>query len=667
MVGPAKKAGRVPSEQNVKEISKKNPVKSKSPGRPKSPSRSKSPRKSKSKERVKNVDVAKSQKRTPVSPNRSKSNLTKNKEEPTTQSPKRNRQTGTSGRLTPTRRSPIRRSPTRAAKVMESTESRDAKVPFIRKKPIVVESDTDSDIAIDDNIEIKEKPRATVKGRTRIELHSQNILNDFIRDPSVESTSSSVIKRQTKSQNREVERVVHLTQFETVTRKLAEFSDEDDLLAESQRQSKSPDKRIRYNFGGTLGVLTLMLATPLCVGLIFASCDEVTCSFLKYSQKGSMFLKLSTYLEAISFLSYTGYFIFLALLSALPFGGKKVAGLPDKQGKVIYNMNGLFAAFIVVLNVIILELKNIKVTEFIANHLFQLFVSAFVVGLLVTFYGYLKSFYVPVSSLNPRIIGKSKVYNFFLGREMHPRVFGSIDLKVFFTRLTFIGMFLIDFAFFYKSIEWTQSFDNESFDFGIKSIKIKPTALFYFLIHSIFILDGLIFEPTWTSSEAQQEGFGYTFGVGYSIYPFMMGLVIKYIVEYNIELATWKLLLTGLVFSVGYILYRGSNNQRDAFVRNPYSPSFSHLESIPTSQGKKLLCSGFWGLVRYPNHLGNILVNASFIPFVLCVPPVVFLYTVILLLIYCSKRDDDYARNKYGCAWDRYCNRVNYLLVPKIY
>ena len=33
----------------------------------------------------------------------------------------------------------------------------------------------------------------------------------------------------------------------------------------------------------------------------------------------------------------------------------------------------------------------------------------------------------------------------------------------------------------------------------------------------------------------------------------------------------------------------------------------SDLESIPTSSGKRLLVSGWWGLCRHPNYLGDLI------------------------------------------------------------
>lgn len=91
------------------------------------------------------------------------------------------------------------------------------------------------------------------------------------------------------------------------------------------------------------------------------------------------------------------------------------------------------------------------------------------------------------------------------------------------------------------------------------------------------------------------------------------------------------------------------------------------LETIPTTTGKKLLVSGFWGVVRHPNYLGDIIMNLSIVPLVCCAPPVITLYSIILLLIHRSVRDNGRCKEKYGNAWERYCNKVQYVLIPKIY
>ena len=62
---------------------------------------------------------------------------------------------------------------------------------------------------------------------------------------------------------------------------------------------------------------------------------------------------------------------------------------------------------------------------------------------------------------------------------------------------------------------------------------------------------------------------------------------------------------------VGYLIFRGSNSQKDLFRREPGSPSVAHLETLPTTSGRNLLVSGWWGLCRHPNYLGDLIMATA--------------------------------------------------------
>lgn len=94
---------------------------------------------------------------------------------------------------------------------------------------------------------------------------------------------------------------------------------------------------------------------------------------------------------------------------------------------------------------------------------------------------------------------------------------------------------------------------------------------------------------------------------------------------------------------------------------------FTDLEAIPTTQGKKILGSGFWGIVRHPNYLGDIIIQLCWVPFVLYSPPVLTVIFSVVFLIHRAIRDNARCKLKYGSAWDRYCNKVKYVLIPKVY
>lgn len=241
------------------------------------------------------------------------------------------------------------------------------------------------------------------------------------------------------SQNREEERVVHLKHFDslTVTKRLGEFSDEDDLQ-ERKTDLKELQKIKLSEFGGTFGAFFFIFAIPLSVVGLHTICNEALCSFTS-TPNYKKFTTLFQIFDPKSFLGIIAYIIVLAILSALPFGGKKISALPSKHGKFVYIMNGFFSFLLISTFGLTMEFYGVKVAEYIVNHIFHLLISSIMLGILITLYSYVRSFYVPVSALNSYAVGKNAVYGFFVGRELNPRSFSIIDLKLLFFRAFIIG------------------------------------------------------------------------------------------------------------------------------------------------------------------------------------------------------------------------------------
>lgn len=136
--------------------------------------------------------------------------------------------------------------------------------------------------------------------------------------------------------------------------------------------------------------------------------------------------------------------------------------------------------------------------------------------------------------------------------------------------MTFFFQVLINFVYVYRDLKWVTYTDNEV------HLKVNPTLVVLVIIETIYLLDHVFLERTWiTSFEIQYEGFGYMSAVGYFVYPFMASSLPKYVADYNVQLEYWKLALISLLFVVGYVFFRGSNSQKDAFRRNPYDPAFA--------------------------------------------------------------------------------------------
>ncbi|CAH0553347.1 unnamed protein product [Brassicogethes aeneus] len=630
-------------------------------------------------EKVETADVeVKKRGRSPgrKSPSRTKSPSRAEKKSPViNKSPARNRSPGRVKKAeSPSRSSPSRRSPAR-----QSSKSQEEPKSVSRRKQIVIDSEEDSDY-VEPTKEVKEKPKATVRGRTRridIEIEPVKIfdsIKDLGSDDETTSfvSSSSSAKRVTRSQNRDVERVVHLKHFEAVSKKLGEFSDEDDvsdIKKASDLLNISGGKKSR-DFSGALGALAFVLLIPAAVVLL-NSCEGISCSFKRTPAMDKLKF-LITWFDLKASLVYVAFLTVMAVLTALPFGGKRISGLPNKQGKLDYNINSLFTFAIVLSIEIGLQLRNIPVLNYIIDHTFHFLIASIASALVISLYAYIRSFYVSVSALNINSVGRSRLYSFFVGKETSPRIFGIIDLKLYVTRISVIGTLLINTAYLCKSLgvlsplPKNENGTQQAFD--IKSLNYDPTVLVYFALTTVYLLDYLFAEQTSISSyKIHHSGFGYAAAIGSLLYPFVFAPVIRHIVYLNVKHNVWVLSTISLVFLIGYIFYRVSNNQKHAFKKNPYSPAVAHFDTIPTAQGNKLLASGFWGIVRHPNYLGDILMNLSLGAFVLSVPLALGILGIVLNLIYKSARDNSRCQQKYGAAWDRYCLKVKNILVPKIF
>jgi protein-S-isoprenylcysteine O-methyltransferase Ste14 len=84
----------------------------------------------------------------------------------------------------------------------------------------------------------------------------------------------------------------------------------------------------------------------------------------------------------------------------------------------------------------------------------------------------------------------------------------------------------------------------------------------------------------------------------------------------------------------------------------------------------RLLCSGFWGLSRHINYLGEILMAVG-LTLVLGWPGLLWpwLYPLYYLLLLVPRQLDDDKRceRKYGALWTEYCRRVRYRILPGVY
>lgn len=221
--------------------------------------------------------------------------------------------------------------------------------------------------------------------------------------------------------------------------KLSEFSDDDEVSPAPFVETVNAYASKRKTILSKISSISAIVLLPTVFIAMYTLCNKDHCSFLKPPNMKNL-SKVSDYIDLFSMLICICYALAIAILNAIPFGGKKVIGLANKQGRLTYVMNGLFITILFVFAVLILDMYKIPVATFVRTKYLQLGVSATILGILLSIYLYIRSFYVPVSALNSQGLTDNAVHNFIVGREVNPRIFGVLDVKMFLLRFSTTGV-----------------------------------------------------------------------------------------------------------------------------------------------------------------------------------------------------------------------------------
>ncbi|XP_056283831.1 delta(14)-sterol reductase LBR isoform X2 [Pseudoliparis swirei] len=352
------------------------------------------------------------------------------------------------------------------------------------------------------------------------------------------------------------------------------------------------------------------------------------------------------------------WILFQVLLYLLPVG-KLSEGVPLRSGQRLkYRTNGFWAVAASALAVAAAVHRGVDLT-YIYSHFLQLATASLLVAVLLSVYLYGRSRYAAGEQLALGGSSGNVAYDFFKGRELNPRI-KEFDLKFFCEmRPGLIGWCLINFALALAEMK-LQRLDAPSY-----------AMILVNLFQLLYVVDGLWNEEAiLTTMDLMHDGFGFMLAFGDLVWvPFTYTLQAYYLVGHPNQLSLPAVAAIVTLKLVGFYIFRKSNSEKNAFRRNPSDPKLSHLQTIPTATGKSLLVSGWWGTVRHPNYLGDLLMALAWsLPcgFSHLLPWYYMIYFIVLL-VHRDARDMSECRRKYGSAWDEYCRTVRYRIIPGLY
>ncbi|XP_077005241.1 delta(14)-sterol reductase LBR [Tamandua tetradactyla] len=407
-------------------------------------------------------------------------------------------------------------------------------------------------------------------------------------------------------------------------------------------------------FGGVPGTFLIMLGLPVFLFLLLLMCKQRDPSLLNFPPPLPALYDLwETRILGIYFL----WFFLQALFYLLPIG-KVVEGTPLVNGRRLkYRLNG-FYAFILTSALIGASVFWGIELYYVYSHFLQFALAAVVFSLVLSIYLYARSLKVPRDELSPASSGNA-IYDFFIGRELNPRI-GTFDLKYFCElRPGLIGWVLINLVMLLAEMK-LQSRNAPS----LAMVLVNSFQLLY-VVDALWNEEALL-----TTMDIIHDGFGFMLAFGDLVWvPFIYSFQAFYLVSHPNDLS-WP--VASLIIALklfGYVIFRCANSQKNAFRKNPTDPKLAHLKTIHTSTGKNLLVSGWWGFVRHPNYLGDLIMALAWsLP---CgfnhILPYFYVIYFTTLLVHREARDEHHCKKKYGLAWEKYCQRVPYRIFPYVY
>lgn len=412
-------------------------------------------------------------------------------------------------------------------------------------------------------------------------------------------------------------------------------------------------KTTELEFGGVLGALLLPLLLPCTVLYLLHSCRSDAASLL------SLPLPLPTLGELwdpLALALVLGWCGFQALIYIMPIGSV-THGMPLRDGtRLSYRINGVHALVLSAVAVAALGLCGLPLS-LLHQRIVQLAAAATLASFTLSLALYVRSLCLPSSALAPRGNSGNPVYDFFIGHELNPRV-GSFDLKYFCElRPGLIGWLVVDAAMLWRECELR----------GSPSLAMMLICSFQFL----YVFDALWHEEAvLTTMDIVHDGFGFMLVFGDLTWvPFTYSLQAHFLLHHPHTLTVPMAIAITTLNGLGYFIFRSANSQKNRFRRNPTDPRLAGLETIPTATGRRLLVSGWWGMVRHPNYLGDLVMALAWsLPCGLGhVLPYFYVLYFTVLLVHRQSRDQGLCRSKYGSAWDTYCQRVPYRILPYVY
>lgn len=452
-------------------------------------------------------------------------------------------------------------------------------------------------------------------------------------------------------------------------------------------------EKFHYEFGGPLGTLCTINFLPILVLLLihWSRVGHVDLNFLREVEhwwQSNVFCPSCTnptFLQQCMF-GILGWFLFQVLLERiLPCNlvwGTPVLGCP-KQQRLPYRINGHLAFWVTFLFIrigdvsflhlepklilpgkVVEKLEEKDMVQFHEIKLSGLFDCTAELAFCTIIACFALSLYLYLSSfVGNKILAAggnsgNPVYDFWMGRELNPRI-GSFDWKEFCElRPGLIGWLLLNISCLQKQLDHLGH--------------VSGSMVLLIAFQGMYVWDALYQEEAiLTTMDITTDGFGFMLVFGDLAWvPFTYSIQARYLVYHDPNLSATSLIAILALHIAGYTIFRGSNGEKDAFRKCKTTQEMldKGWNFLQTKRGTKLLTSGWWGMARKINYTGDWIMGLTWC--LVCgfdsIVPYYYAIYFMILLVHRSIRDDHLCKQKYGDDWELYKRMVPYRFIPGI-
>lgn len=387
-----------------------------------------------------------------------------------------------------------------------------------------------------------------------------------------------------------------------------------------------------------IAALCTMFGGPLLLLYLIIRCEKNQC--VLFQMPVVLPNHLSAYFSITSALLVLGFILLMYLFSSSkPSYYEEIKGVPPS-----------FSALLTLsLIMVALSLAKPEVISALHNEYLRLFSVTLVCAII------LNTVLFVLAQMN--VIKKEKDYclpmAFFFGNRRQ-FIFGRVELKYFlYAHVGMVAWGMLDLLILLNAIlEGT----------------VTAPLIFIAVSQYIIVAHTVLFENFLRSRPFMEtEGLGFFWMLRVLLYlPFLHSLPAYYAAVTEVTLNKPALMADCVFFLFGFVIYVTSIHQKENFVSDP--GAYKNLRSMPYFPGKRVMVSGYWGIVQKPDYLGYMIMWMAWA--LAC--GLSGLAVLVLLVIYASmllmlQQTTSLKKMKYKNVWSRYMAHVPYKLIPHIF